>query len=954
MTTTPTKTVLRHIRGMIAAEQTGQLADGELLERFAARREEAAFAALVRRHGPLVFGVCRRVLHNRHDAEDAFQAAFLALARHAGVVGRRGSVGGWLHLVAYRAAVRARSRALKREEHERRAEQRATADPLAELTGRELLALLDEELQRLPDVYREPLVLCYLEGRTRDEAAREFGCSLGTMKRRLERAREALRMRLTARGVALPAALLAAALAPEAGSGAVPATLATAALNAALAQGTVPAAVAELAAGALGGAGSAKFRAAAVVLFAIGALALGAGALATQFASTPAAAAPAPVAAADGKEAAKPAEKPAPPGETKEMTVSGRVLDLDGKPLADTDVVVCAREGVMLSSWQGWASYRKEVLGRTKSDKDGGYRLTVPRPNPLLNLRSVHVVAAAAGHGLAWKSLDPDADRAEAELKLSAVQRVAGRLVGLQGEGAAGVTVHVAKVTRKAENGERWDNSTLSPPADLSLSATTDAEGNFVLGGFGPGLKLELEIRDARYERKDEWLVETGDKKKCENLRLVLGAGRCVEGRVVYADTGKPVPNARLILANPIVSAKADEQGRFKVALFGPSDYGNGPERGVGVHAFPHPGEPYLNAFAETDFPRGVVHREVEVKLPRGVLVRGKVTEAGSGKPVAGAYVTHAGLRETYAVTGPDGSYQLGVPAGTGYLLATHPSGEYVPQILGSLGGGVNNPAGGSAEKPAGDRCYFHAIVGVTAKAGEDGKEVNVSLRRGVTMTGRVVGPDDKPVAHAVLFVSAPYRPRQENTMHPVDVQNGRFELRGLDPEKTYRLLFLDHPRKLNPLMTVEAIESFGQLLLRPLLGPENKHGATVEVVPKQVKEELAVKLAPCGSAKVRFVDGDGKPLAKYSPWLQLVVTPGPTIHQALQDKVLAAEVVTLMGRFGDGDLATDDKGYVTFEGLIPGATYRLKKTRQEPNNEIIKEFTTEAGKTLELTVPVK
>jgi RNA polymerase sigma factor (sigma-70 family) len=957
MTTTPTKTVFRHIRGMIAAEQTGQLADGELLERFAARREEAAFAALVRRHGPLVLGVCRRVLHNRHDAEDAFQAAFLALARHAGAVGRRGSVGGWLHRVAYRAAVRARARALKREEHERRAAQRTTADPLAELTGRELLALLDEELQRLPDVYREPLVLCYLEGRTRDEAAREFGCSLGTMKRRLERAREVLRARLTARGVALPAALLAGALAPEAGSGAVPAALTAAALRTALAPATVPAAVADLAAGALGGVGPAKFKAAAVLLLVVGAAVLSGGALVTQLASTPAAAAPAPVAAADEKEAAKPAEKPAPPAETKEMTISGRVLDPDGKPLAGADVTVCARQGVMLNSWQGWASYRNEVLGRAKSDKDGGYRLTVRRPDPLLNLRSVHVVAAAAGHGLTWKSLDPDAERAEAELKLSVVQRVAGRLVGIQGEGAAGVTVHVAKVTRQPEKGERWDNSALRPPPDLPVSATTDAQGNFVLGGFGPGLKLEFEIRDPRYERKDEWLVDTGDKKQCENLRLVLGAGRCVEGRVVYEDTGKPVANARLMFANPIVSAKTDGQGRFKVALFGPSDYGNGPVRDIGIHAFPHPGEPYLNAFVGVDFPRGVVHREAEVKLPRGVLVRGKVTEAGSGKPVAGAYVTHAGLRETYAVTGPDGTYQLGVPAGTGYLLVTHPSDEYVPQILGSLGGGGNNPGGGSAEKPAGDRCYFHAIVSVTAKAGEDGKEVNVSLRRGVTVKGSVVGPDDKPVAHAVLLVSAPYKPRGENTMHPVDVWNGRLELRGLDPEKTYRLLVLDHPRKVDPAMGVEEIESFGELWLKPLIGPENKHGATVEVLPKDVKGELTVKLAPCGSAKVRFVDGDGKPLVKYSPWLQLVVTPGPTIHEALRDKVLAAEIATLIDRYGDrtpGAPKTDDKGYITFEGLIPGATYRLKKTMHEPENEIIKEFTAEAGKTLEVTVPVK
>ena len=121
MTTVHTQATLRHIRGLLATEQTGQLPDGELLERFATRREEAAFAALVRRHGPLVFGVCRRVLHNQHDAEDAFQAAFLALARYAAAVGRRGSVGGWLHRVAYRTAVKARTRSLEREEHERRA-----------------------------------------------------------------------------------------------------------------------------------------------------------------------------------------------------------------------------------------------------------------------------------------------------------------------------------------------------------------------------------------------------------------------------------------------------------------------------------------------------------------------------------------------------------------------------------------------------------------------------------------------------------------------------------------------------------------------------------------------------------------------------------------------------------------------------------------------------------------
>jgi RNA polymerase sigma factor (sigma-70 family) len=949
--------VVRHLHRLVGAGGE-ESSDGQLLHRFATRGEEDAFAALVRRHGPMVLGVCRRVLRHGSDAEDAFQATFLVLFRRARALDRAGSLANYLYTVAYHAALKARADRGRRQRREQEVRDMPRTQSASAQAWSDLQPVLDEELSRLPDRYRAAVVVCYLQGKTNEEAAGLLGCATGTIKSRLARARALLRARLGRRGVALSAGILAAVLAEHAAAS-VPAALAGAAVRTTVlaAAGQAPAPAAALAEGVLKALFVTRLKVATGLVLALGTLLLAAGVWAHPSRAetppeAPVAAAP-PVAEKPAAADPKPAAKPDGP----QMTVTGHVLDPDGKPLAGAEVAVCARQGVMLSSWQGWASYRKEVLARSRSDKDGGYRLTVPRPDPLMNLRSVHVVATAAGHGLAWKSLDPDAEHGEAELKLPPVQRVAGRLVGLQGEGAAGVTVHVVKVTRKAEKGERWDNSALSPPADLALTATTDAEGKFVLGGFGPGLKLELEIRDPRYERKDEWFVDTGDRQKCENLRLVLGAGRCVEGRVVYEDTGKPVPNARLEFANPIVSARADEQGRFKVALFGPGDYGNGPVRDIGIHAFPHPGEPYLNTFVGVDFPRGVVHRKAEVKLPRGVLLRGKVTEEGSGKPVAGAYVTHGRLRETYAVTGPDGSYQLGVPAGTGHLLVTHPSGEFIPQIIGSLGGGGNNADGGSSDKPAGDRCYFHAILNLDVKKGEDGREVNVTLRRGVTIQGRVVGPDDKPVAHAVLFASAPYRPRQENTMHPIDVWNGRFELRGLDPEMKYSLLFLDHPSKLNPLMTVEAIESFGQLWLRPLLGPENKHGATVEVLPKDVKGELAVKLAPCGSARVRFVDAEGKPLAKYSPWLQLVVTPGPAIHVALRDKVLAADVITLTGRYGGGqpeDVATDAEGRITFEGLIPGATYRLKRIRTEPENEVIKEFSVEAGKARELEVVVK
>src|SRR5262249_37821183 len=162
--------------------------------------EDSAFEALVRRHGPLVLSVCRRVLHNPHDAEDAFQATFLALARKAASAGSRASLGTWLYQVAYHTALRARKQSAVRRQREDRVAPGPQPDPLGEVTGRELITVLDEEMHHMPERLREPLVLCYLEGKTRDEAARQLDCTLGTLKRRLEKARACLRARLERRG----------------------------------------------------------------------------------------------------------------------------------------------------------------------------------------------------------------------------------------------------------------------------------------------------------------------------------------------------------------------------------------------------------------------------------------------------------------------------------------------------------------------------------------------------------------------------------------------------------------------------------------------------------------------------------------------------------------------------------------------------------------------------------
>jgi RNA polymerase sigma factor (sigma-70 family) len=207
--------------------------DVVLLERFARRGEEGAFTALVRRHGPMVLGVCRRVLGNLPDAEDAFQAAFLVLARKAGSVRRSEALGGWLHRVARRLAVKARTRRDRRRVVEGPASGRTRnrgleadaagraegREPPEELSLREALAILDEEVGRLPNKFRLPVVLCYLQGKTNEEAAREVGCPSGTLKGRLLRARELLAARLTRRGVTLAAGAVSVLLAGGAVAG---------------------------------------------------------------------------------------------------------------------------------------------------------------------------------------------------------------------------------------------------------------------------------------------------------------------------------------------------------------------------------------------------------------------------------------------------------------------------------------------------------------------------------------------------------------------------------------------------------------------------------------------------------------------------------------------------------------------------------------------------------------
>jgi RNA polymerase sigma factor (sigma-70 family) len=215
--------VLDHLCRVVAQGQGGDLTDAQLLEAFVERREEAAFELLVWRHAALVLGVCRRLLHDRHEAEDAFQATFLVFVRKAGSIGKRDSVGSWLYKVAFRIAQRARIQASRRACADLPDEELPGREPADDLLWRDLRPVLDEEVNRLPEKYRRPFVLCYLEGHSNEQAARQLGCPQGTVLSRLSRGRERLRAQLARRGIAVSGSVLTALLIEKASAAVMPA-----------------------------------------------------------------------------------------------------------------------------------------------------------------------------------------------------------------------------------------------------------------------------------------------------------------------------------------------------------------------------------------------------------------------------------------------------------------------------------------------------------------------------------------------------------------------------------------------------------------------------------------------------------------------------------------------------------------------------------------------------------
>jgi RNA polymerase sigma factor (sigma-70 family) len=889
--------VVGHLR-RLAGARSDELSDGQLLERFALRGDEAAFTALVCRHGPMVLGVCRRVLRGP-DAEDAFQATFLVLFRRSHDLARAGSLAGYLHTVAYHAALKARAAAARRRRHEQEVCARTQAPPRATDVGDDLRPVLDEELNRLPARYRAAVVSCCLQGKTSEEAGRLLGCPAGTVKSRLARARTLLRTRLARRGVALPASLLTAATVS-------PALIQAAVRASVLARGGAsPAPAASLAEGVLKATGIARLKTATAALLALGALLLAVGVWAHQ--TEP----PGVTTEQPRPEAKRPPQQPA---EARTMTVSGRVLDADGKAVADAEVVVVAR---------GWSFAVKDyqVLKKGTTDKEGRYSLTVPR----YSSGEGFLLAGKSGYGLRQDALNPHAEQQEATLTLSPEQPLRGRLQDLQGEAAVGVKVLVMGI------GSRDDVRLSTAPEGLPLwpkPATTDAEGRFTIAGLPRNQEVTLLVQGDRFAWQPLRLAADNGAKE---MTWSVSPARLLEGKVVCEDTDKPAANARAVIAPAGIIVRTDAKGRFTLSLPAVEQRNMPP-----LLVFPADGEPYLSVRQEIVWPRGATRHEVEVKLPRGVLVRGKVTEAGSGKPVAGAGVQFVPREsdnpnrrpnvltgyQALAASGDDGSFRLAVLPGPCHLLVSGPGLDFIHQEVGDavlLSG-----------KPGGARLYPDGLVKLDVAPNAEPKEVTVSLRRGVTVRGRLLDPDGKPVARAVMACRLLMRAVPSNW--EVEARDGVFALHGCDLDKEYPVHFLD---------------------------AEHGWGGTVTLSGKQAGgDPVTVRLAPCGRATARLVDADGKPRKDYSLrplMLHLVLTPGPPSYDdAVRKGILAADeefaenLVSRKERVARRNLKTDAEGRFSYPGLIPGATYRLSAFEAD-GIVLKKEFRVEAEKALDL-----
>ncbi len=819
MTSAFLRSLVRELRQTAEARLLEGLPDAELLERFRAGGDPEAFEAIVRRHGPAVLSACRKVLTSAVDVEDAFQATFLVLLRSAGTVRQGHSLGGWLYGVAHRVALKAFAASARRQRLEQR--QRPRDVELPDLSWREACAVLHEELDHLPDSYRLPLILCYLEGKSRDEAAQQLGIGEVVLHGRLERGRKQLRSRLTRRGITLSAGLWT-VVASSVPAGGPPESLVRMTLQAA-ATGRIPAKVAALLHGTTPSMSCGKIIPLAALFLLVTLIAVGLNA--PMFGST---AGPTRVAARPGP-AETATESPQEDPQEQPLEVKGQVIDPAGKPVAGAKLTLVPRSGKP----HGF----EPVDGPDLTGADGRFHFSVPRDKVLhkkYDYEDHVLIATAPGYYPGWDAGPRSADNLLIRLPRDDA-KVAGRILDLEGRPVAKATVRVTEVFTPVAatldslledvKDRRSDRVTLLGDPFLSLpqrpdalpgattTATTDADGRFELAGYGKDRVLKAVIEGPNIAstevlfatRDTEPLRRFTDRENRRRLWTPLYGTRCVHvappARLVTGvvrDHSTKRPLAGVVVKSNTIAPHAgidmrflaqtvtDTQGRFTLAGL-PKGEGNS------ILVIPGEYEPYIAMRREVPDLEGVGPVSLEFDLVRGVWIEGTVTDKLTGKPkrwsvveyypdalenntvasVPGLPLRYASKHEHHPViTGADGKFRIvGLP-GHGYLAgyahestwrATAEIRDGLLRVPRFLDAPVLRATDRSGEGTTDEEWLpalpervrtndFHAVYRINVSASPGPFVRNVTVDPGHRFTVSVVGPDGKPVARAQSF----------------------------------------------------------------------------------------------------------------------------------------------------------------------------------------------------------
>jgi RNA polymerase sigma factor (sigma-70 family) len=646
--------VLRQIRTLLNEGRIGALADEQLLEQCATRRgeaAEAAFEALVLRHGPMVLGVCRRVLRDPHEVEDAFQATFLILARRAGSIRNREVLGGWLGKVAHRVAAPARTLWAPPRPNAR-LDAISSSDRPDELAEQDDLriAILDE-VQRLPSKYRLAVRLCYLEGRTHDEAARQLGWPVGTVRTRLAWARDRLRDRLTRRGLALPTGLIGAALVSAKASAEVPSALVKATVSSAAGR-TVRVAVTTLTDVVLRARFMSKLKLAIVLCLAAGTLAGIVLPFSRAQVGKPGPVRPTAGARADGPQAE--VQKDAATAREVE-TVFFRVVDQKTRqPLS----------GVILKIW-----IDGKMTRQLTTDDSGRMVIRLPEG------KFERLTITARGDGLVPKRVYLRGRETEVPRSyLLAMERgtsIGGIVRDEQGRPIENVTVSLSENSPENRIRESFDFD--------EMSARTDAQGSWQLDLIPAALDLgRLHFRYSHPEFLSPInAVNIRPSEMPERLRkrssvITLSRGIPITGRILDRD-GRPIAGASVRLGDHpwLPTTKTETAGQFRI--------GNAPA-----------GESFLTTQATGYAPemRSVDVRPgfapVEFRLGPGRTIRGRVIDS-EGRPIVGAGVGAFQWRghqtlNWRSVTDKEGRFRWDDAPSDAFSVSAHREG-YAPEF---------------------------------------------------------------------------------------------------------------------------------------------------------------------------------------------------------------------------------------------------------------------------------